>query len=562
MTYTYTAHPDVAGNPGQSVTRNVTVVGYDPINVTSLTVESDNSVNSIYAKAGDTITIKIKHDGILDNATGIILGDDNFTTNKYFGATDLNKIITQSDTNGNLTFDIFVINSSGYAARITQNDLSSNIIIDTVYPVIYLYGVNNTVSTVGSPYVDLGAISYDLSYGIQNVTGTGTVNSDTIGTYTISYDAPDFAGNPANITRTVHVQQLAPISLTNETSQFLVSPTTNVTDSADYPYLGDSYKVTTVKIDDSTYALVGSYADSGFTILDITTPESPTLVFNATGDTRINADLNGPTGISTIQIQNSIYAVITSLAKSRMAILDITNPALPVVKSITNNTYNPNIHSPSAVSTVDIDGSAYALVVSKSNSRIAIFNITDPMNLTQVAVLQDGADYTLGGVTHVTPITMDDSTYILTAARSDNSIGIIDIGNPQMPKQVVLLEESGDLALNLATSIEIIPINGRTYALVASPGENAMQIIDVTHPTLPFPVSTVRHSAEYPALLGPHDVTAIKVENSTYALLLCSITDDSDTNNRHYKPCNHHNLHLNHKPWSRVITHLDRPFKH
>ena len=100
------------------------------------------------------------------------------------------------------------------------------------------------------------------------------------------------------ITRTVHVQQLAPISLTNETSQFLVSPTTNVTDSADYPYLGDSYKVTTVKIDDSTYALVGSYADNGFTILDITTPESPTLVFNATGNTRINAALNGPTGIS------------------------------------------------------------------------------------------------------------------------------------------------------------------------------------------------------------------------------------------------------------------------
>ena len=331
-----------------------------------------------------------------------------------------------------------------------------------------------------------GDVSYDLSYGIQNVTGTGTVNSDTIGTYTISYDAPDFAGNPATITRTVHVQQLAPISLTNETSQFLVSPTTNVTDSADYPYLGDSYKVTTVKIDDSTYALVGSYADDGFTILDITTPESPTLVFNATENTRINADLNGPTGISTIQIENSIYAVITSLAKSRMAILDITNPALPVVKSITNNTYNPNIHSPSAVSTVDIDGSAYALVVSKANSRIAIFNITDPMNLTQVAVLQDGADYTLGGVTHVTPITMDDSTYILTAARSDNSIGIIDIGNPQMPKQVVLLEDGGNLALSGVNSIDTISINDRTYALVASAGESAMQIIDVTHPTLPF----------------------------------------------------------------------------
>ena len=215
--YTYTAHPDVAGNLGENVTRSVTVVGYDPINVISLTVESDNSVNSSYAKAGDTITIKIKHDGILDNATGIILGGDNFTANKYFGATDLKKVITQNDTNGNLTFDIFVVNSSDYAARITQEDLTSNIIIDTVYPVIYLYGVNNTVSTVGSSYVDPGAISYDLSYGIQNVTGTSTVNSDIIGTYTVSYDVSDFAGNPTDITRIVHVKQLVPISLTNET---------------------------------------------------------------------------------------------------------------------------------------------------------------------------------------------------------------------------------------------------------------------------------------------------------------------------------------------------------
>ena len=240
-------------------------------------------------------------------------------------------------------------------------------------------------------------------------------------------DAPDFAGNPANIIRTVHVQQLAPISLTNEKSQFLVSPTANVSDSPDYPYLGDSYRVTTVKIGDSTYALIGAYEDDGFTILNITTPESPTLVFNATKNTKINADLYGPTGISTIQIENSIYAVITSLAKSRVAILDITNPTLPIVKSITTPGDNTTIHSPFAVSTVDIDGTAYALVASRGNSKIAIFNITNPMNLTQVSVLEHGADYTLGGVTITIPIKMDNSTYILTAARDNNSVGIIDI---------------------------------------------------------------------------------------------------------------------------------------
>ena len=36
VTYTYTAHPDTAGNLGESVTRNVTVVDYEPITVTRL----------------------------------------------------------------------------------------------------------------------------------------------------------------------------------------------------------------------------------------------------------------------------------------------------------------------------------------------------------------------------------------------------------------------------------------------------------------------------------------------------------------------------------------------
>ena len=154
----------------------------------------------------------------------------------------------------------------------------------TVHPVIY--AVTQLFPVMFCTIQDLWCISYDLSYGIQNVTGTGTVNASAIGTYNILYDKSDFAGNPANITRIVHVKQLAPISLTNETSQFLVSPTTNVTDSADYPHLGDSYKVTTVEIDNSTYALIAAYADNGFTILDITTPKSPTLVFNATRNTR------------------------------------------------------------------------------------------------------------------------------------------------------------------------------------------------------------------------------------------------------------------------------------
>ena len=54
--------------------------------------------------------------------------------------------------------------------------------------------------------------------------------------------------------------------------------------------------------------------------------------------------------------------------------------------------------------------------------------MTNPMNLTlALSVLEHGADYTLGGVTITIPIKMDYSAYILTAARDNNIVGIIDI---------------------------------------------------------------------------------------------------------------------------------------
>ena len=110
-------------------------------------VSSDNSANNGYVKVGDEITITLVTDGTnLGNATGTILGDNILAQNSPTGTITFSKTITQNDTNGNPTFDIFVTNSSGYAASITQNNLtSSNIIIDTVPPLLYLYGVNNTV---------------------------------------------------------------------------------------------------------------------------------------------------------------------------------------------------------------------------------------------------------------------------------------------------------------------------------------------------------------------------------------------------------------------------------
>ena len=151
--YTYTAHPDAAGNLGENVIRNVTVVDYTPITVTSLIASSDNSVNGSYAKVGDEIRLTLTADATIETVTGVVLGDDNLAVSQSRGDVIIRKTINQNDINGNLTFDIFVSNSSGYAARVTQDNLTSSgiIIIDTVPVTVSIVASAVSVSLISSP---------------------------------------------------------------------------------------------------------------------------------------------------------------------------------------------------------------------------------------------------------------------------------------------------------------------------------------------------------------------------------------------------------------------------
>ena len=241
VTYTYTADPDGAGNLGESITRNVTVVDYNPLGITSLSVSSNNS-DSSYAKAGDQVNITIVTDGSdIANATGYILGDDSFTKHTSGGTITLSKIITQSDANGNLLFGIFVINSTDYAARITQDDLTgSNIIIDTIPPTITLNGANNTVVEFGSAYTDPGANAVDSSYEQTQIIYSATVvNTSIIDAYSLIYTPPnDPAGNVGqSIKRIVTVSDSTPAILDSLTA------TSNNNNPA-YAKAGDNITIT------------------------------------------------------------------------------------------------------------------------------------------------------------------------------------------------------------------------------------------------------------------------------------------------------------------------------
>ncbi|MEL0009853.1 MAG: DUF5011 domain-containing protein, partial [Flammeovirgaceae bacterium] len=89
------------------------------------------------------------------------------------------------------------------AGNISQAFRTVNV-VDTTAPVVTVTGDNPVTVELGDTYTDAGATATDLS-GDVNVVTTGTVDTDTVGTYTLTYTSTDASGNAGTATRTVNV---------------------------------------------------------------------------------------------------------------------------------------------------------------------------------------------------------------------------------------------------------------------------------------------------------------------------------------------------------------------
>jgi surface protein len=76
---------------------------------------------------------------------------------------------------------------------------------DSQAPVITLNGDGDINVTIGDDYQDLGAVAQDNIDGNITITTVGQVDTDTLGTYIITYTATDSADNSIFISRTINV---------------------------------------------------------------------------------------------------------------------------------------------------------------------------------------------------------------------------------------------------------------------------------------------------------------------------------------------------------------------
>ena len=105
-------------------------------------------------------------------------------------------------------------------------------VVDTTVPVITLTGEEIVTIEVGTTYVDGGATATD-NYDDDTVltsnitTDVSDVDTQTVGSYTVSYNVSDVAGNAATeVTRTVIVEDssLSSYDGDNENLKFIMYP--------------------------------------------------------------------------------------------------------------------------------------------------------------------------------------------------------------------------------------------------------------------------------------------------------------------------------------------------
>jgi prepilin-type N-terminal cleavage/methylation domain-containing protein len=187
---------------------NTEIQGSNVFNLdnTNPTVTFGTNGNSVYAKTrsttvtvSDNVALNVASLKYLWNTSTTTPTEASFTTSFTSGGT----ISTPAGVSGSYYLWILAVDNVSNVAITRTNAFN----LDNAKPVIILNGNNPTTINVGSTYTDAGATATDGHSGINgSITVTGSVNPATIGTYILTYNVSDKAGNAADaVTRTVNV---------------------------------------------------------------------------------------------------------------------------------------------------------------------------------------------------------------------------------------------------------------------------------------------------------------------------------------------------------------------
>src|ERR1035437_5113475 len=237
------------------------------------------------------------------------------TGTNFILATDLSGALTisQSPTNN------AILLPGTNLVVITVKDASSNaaystnfiVVQDQTPPVITLNGSSSIFSELGQAFVDPGATANDACAGVVAVTVSGSVNTNAVGTNTLTYTASDGSGNTNTAIRTVIVRDTTPPTILWSFSNLVLVADTNC--SAAMPdVIGTNFILAT----DLSGVLVISQTPTNGAVLLIGT----NMVVVAVSDIFSNTAYS----TNTIVVQDQTPPVISSQPQNRTNLVGTT----------------------------------------------------------------------------------------------------------------------------------------------------------------------------------------------------------------------------------------------
>ena len=296
-------------------------------------------------------------------------------------------------------------------------------------------------------------------------------------------------------------------------------------DTNDFTHLAGAHGIAITEISNRIYAVVAATDDDGIQIIDMTDPGNPFPVIGLSDDSGGFTHLAGAHGIAITQISNRIYAVVASLDDDGIQIIDMTDPANPVpvtgVRDGDDGFYR--LDGASSVTITEISGRTYAVVTSLWDDAVHIIDMTDPANPVPVADLASG-HYWFTDMLHAYDVEVTEisgRTYAVVATW-DSGVHIIDMTVPANSFPVASMGDGidGFNELNGPRDVAITEISGRTYAVVASLDDDGVQIIDITRPPNPIPITELTDGVGgFTHLGGAHGVAITEISGRTYAVV-------------------------------------------
>ena len=280
--------------------------------------------------------------------------------------------------------------------------------------------------------------------------------------------------------------------------------------------LGDPLAVHTTTIGSNTYAVVASRYDHGIQIIDITNPETPIPVSSLIDDSTLV--LHDSSAVHTTTIGSNTYAVVTSQVDHGIQIIDITNPETPIPVSSFIDYSTFDFDDPDIIHTTTIDSNTYALVVNYLNDRIQIIDITNPEVPILVSSLINDSILIPRGIADVHTTTIGSNTYAIVTGKTDDGIQIIDITNPEVPIPVSSLTGYSKSYFGHPETVHTTTIGSNTYAVVVSYADDGIHIIDITNPATPVLVSSGTDNSIF-EINGSKTVHTTTIGSNIYALV-------------------------------------------